>query len=278
MFRLRVFVMCSVSLLACTPSPTETGPSCTPANCGGCCNGTRCETGIANTACGSAGAACSSCASNLVCKVGHCAVPEVEQSQDSGVPPKRVFVTRTAYSGDLKSAGAAADGLAGADALCGIAAQSMSLGGTWRAWLSTTTVKAQDRIVGDGPWVDLHGDIVFNNKANFFTGPLRAIAFDERGDSTVIEFTSGDTQGVAVWSGTTSALAVTRAPLGAMEMLTCLDWTENDGAQRGGFGTSDNSNNGWTEFRAGVVPVGAASAADGAVQCNSEGHLICFEQ
>lgn len=272
-----VFIFVSLSLLACPGAPIDMGPSCTPASCGGCCNGDRCETGTSDAACGSSGVTCSSCAVDLTCNAGRCVAREVEP-QDSGVPPKRVFVTRTGYSGNLKSAGSAADGLAGADALCAIAAQSMSLGGTWRAWLSTTTVKAQDRIAGDGPWVDLKGNVVFNNKANFFTGPLRPIEFDERGATTVTHFTSGDTQGVAVWSGTTSSLTVTRAPFGAMETRTCLDWTDADGSQQGGFGTSDNSDNGWTEFHSGVVPEGAAGSGDGATQCNGSGHLLCFEQ
>lgn len=274
-FRLLVF---SWVFLSCRPAPIESEPRCTPQSCGGCCNGDRCESGTAAQSCGVSGVACVSCARDLMCSAGQCVERQVDDPKDAGAPPRRVFVTRTAYSGDLKSAGAAADGLAGADALCAIAAQSTSLGGTWRAWLSTTTVKAQDRIVGDGPWVDLKGNVVFNNKANFFTGPLRRIEYDERGDTTVVRFTTGETQGVTVWSGTTSNLTVTRASFGAMEMLTCLDWTTDDRLEMGGFGTSDNSDNGWTEFMTGFVPEGAVGHEEGAAQCNSKGHLLCFEE
>ncbi|MCP3974444.1 MAG: hypothetical protein GY720_08120, partial [bacterium] len=51
----------------------------------------------------------------------------------------RVFVTSTQQNGNL-------GGLAGGDAVCEARATANTLGGTWRAWLSTSTVDAKDRL------------------------------------------------------------------------------------------------------------------------------------
>ncbi|MDD5606391.1 MAG: hypothetical protein PHN37_00800 [Candidatus Pacebacteria bacterium] len=53
--------------------------------------------------------------------------------------PKRVFVTSNNYRGNL-------GGLSGADNICNQLANTAGLGGTWRAWVSTSTVDAKDRI------------------------------------------------------------------------------------------------------------------------------------
>src|SRR5262245_2730644 len=83
---------------------------------------------------------------------------------------KRIFVTSTPYTGDLKTNGAGMTGLHGADNLCGLAATAAGLGGTWTAWLSSSTVDAIDRINDVGPWylVD-RCTLVFNNKASIVT-------------------------------------------------------------------------------------------------------------
>src|SRR5688572_16359693 len=55
-------------------------------------------------------------------------------------PPgaKRIFITQATFQGSLASGG----GLTGGDAACSAAAQAASLGGSWTAWLSTSTVDA----------------------------------------------------------------------------------------------------------------------------------------
>ncbi len=72
---------------------------------------------------------------------------------------KRIFVTSTLYSGNL-------GGLSGADAKCLTAAQSVNLPGTWKAWLSSSTINAIDRIAEVGPW--------------YFVGVDPALATDRR--------------------------------------------------------------------------------------------------
>jgi hypothetical protein len=57
-------------------------------------------------------------------------------------------------------------GLAGADAHCQSLAAAVGAGGkTWRAYLSTNTVNAKDRI-GSGPWYNAKGQMIAQNVAD----------------------------------------------------------------------------------------------------------------
>jgi len=54
-------------------------------------------------------------------------------------------------------------GLQGADAHCTALAESAGIDGkTWRAYLSTSSVDARDRI-GDGPWYNVRGELIARN-------------------------------------------------------------------------------------------------------------------
>lgn len=71
------------------------------------------------------------------------------------VEPMTFFLTSS-----NPGAGADLGGLAGADAWCATLADSVGAGDrTWRAYLSTTTVNARDRI-GVGPWHNAAGVLV----------------------------------------------------------------------------------------------------------------------
>lgn len=77
------------------------------------------------------------------------------QAQDA----EMTFFISSAGSGD----GANLGGLDGADALCQRLAEAAgSTGKTWRAYLSTSTVNARDRI-GAGPWHNAKGVLVAAN-------------------------------------------------------------------------------------------------------------------
>ncbi len=66
------------------------------------------------------------------------------------------------FGGDLRYGGAES-GLEGADAICQESARRVCHGDkTWRAFLSTSTVDARDRI-GSGPWHDYMGSLVAEN-------------------------------------------------------------------------------------------------------------------
>jgi hypothetical protein len=84
-------------------------------------------------------------------------------------PPNIVFTTSTTQT-------AALGGLAGADAICAQRAVAGGLAGTYRAWLSTSTVNAIDRLGSASGWVRPDGKPVLNNvadisKNNFFYPP-----------------------------------------------------------------------------------------------------------
>ena len=161
---------------------------------------------------------------------------------------KRVFVTRTTYSGGL-------GGLAGADAKCMAAAAAGSLDGTYMAWLSSESVDAIDRIAGNGPWYDLADDLIFANHAALMTAPLVEIVVQEDGSSIV----TGEDQ--FVWTGT----QVGGLRDGSAADDFCVGWMS-------GSGNSSNS-----------ATIGYASLTDrqwterGMSACFNEARLYCLE-
>jgi hypothetical protein len=179
--------------------------------------------------------------------------------------PRRIFFTRTAYSGDLKTAGGGVDGLDGADRLCTIAAISTNLGGTWKAFISTTQVKAIDRIADVGPWVNLNGTVVFNNKVGMSVGPLQPFGYNERREPAGLYRQE-------LWTGTTRFLGVAQVPNRSPSVAaTCGDWTSNGGV--GAWGVTDALNVDWMQFIASDRGFGP-----GLMPCSDELHLLCFEQ
>lgn len=76
------------------------------------------------------------------------------------------------FGGDLRYKGAAT-GLEGADAICQEIARRVGFGHrTWRAYLSTSTVNAIDRI-GEGPWYDYLGVSVAESLSALLAGSNR---------------------------------------------------------------------------------------------------------
>ena len=91
---------------------------------------------------------------------------------------KRIFITTTSYSANL-------GGIAGADNKCALAAMAGNLGGAWKAWISDGATNAIDRFTDVGPWKDLKGVTIFNNKANLATSPLAPLRCRSRNSRTV---------------------------------------------------------------------------------------------
>jgi hypothetical protein len=149
-----------------------------------------------------------------------------------------VFITSNFYSGDLKTAGGGATGLEGADKLCQLHADAASLPGTFRAWLSSKTVDAIDRITGPGPWKNTHGEVVFGNRAQLQTHPLTSVGYDETGDGLY----------PLVWTGTDVGR---EAPpeYSSSTTSTCNDWTSASGATPGSvYGDSGQGSSGaWSK-------------------------------
>ena len=182
------------------------------------------------------------------------------------MPPgtKRVFVTSQRYSADLRSAGGRATGLESADAIFQTHADAVTLGGTFRAWLSTTATHAIDHITGAGPWYRMDGALAFANRATLGTAPAVPIMYDEmRGEPDPF---------YESWTGT--ALGGHVAPPGARSSVTCLEWTSTvDSNLVGGLvgvygdapGEPEGDGAAWTDYAVGY--------------CSPfQRHLYCFEE
>jgi hypothetical protein len=166
-------------------------------------------------------------------------VAGVENDTDGINETKRVFVTSLATNASF-------GGLVGADAICQSQANGAALGGTWRAWISTSTVDAKDRIV-DGEYQLLNGQIVANNKADLIDGSIdNAIDIDQNSTPVV---------GTQVWTGTNFG--------GTFSASSCTDWTDYVGGP-GTIGATMNTDASWT--------------AIGGAGCSSSFRLYCFEQ
>jgi len=170
-------------------------------------------------------------------------------STETGSGAKRVFITRQKYQGNLTAGG----GLAGGDAACSSAAQGAQLGGSWVAWLSTTTVDAINRVNDVGPWHDMRGTLVFADKVTLATSPAASLWYDETGAMLASD---------KIWTGTGYGGTYIAALSGT---APCGEWTStamSDQAKVGQVGRSD----------------GAAWTAQSNTTCDQQAHLICFEQ
>ncbi len=161
---------------------------------------------------------------------------------NSGLVYKRAFVTSTAYNGNL-------GGLSGADAKCQARADAASLGGTWRAILSTGTIDAIDRV--GYKWdvlINMQGGIIAiwpraaatvaaNGQSDLWNDALlRPIKYDEFGSSQV-------GQG-AVWTGTISYFDSASAG-GTSSSQHCLSWTSQSSGGEGMSGTAGGTGPQW---------------------------------
>lgn len=180
-----------------------------------------------------------------------------EGTTGSPLVDRRVFVTSVAYHGDLKTLGGAGSGIEGADSLCNSLAQAAGLGGTWVAWVSTSTVDAISRLAADGRWTLIDGATeVFPSRGDVQFGPLHAIDTAEDGEvvsdlGDVVVWTNTDRFGKNVTAGQANA---------------CDDWSGQVGTADVGVVVDPQAAMGlsWTD-------TGQPRA------CGSEFRLYCFE-
>jgi len=175
-------------------------------------------------------------------------------------------------------------GLTGADAFCKTLATavSASLGAkTWRAYLSTATVNAKDRI-GTGPWMNAAGVVIANDLTSLHdqlatTAALNAtwpigstsIALDENGNEVP---TNPLVHDILTGSNTDGTL---------MAGQTCNDWTSasmNDTAE---VGHSNRTGGGrppsWNAAHTvGCAPSTADFQAGTVSSGGGRGSLYCF--
>ena len=144
--------------------------------------------------------------------------------------PSRVFVTSTTYMGG------AFGGLSGADSICNQRASAGSLGGTYTAWLSTSTTDAADRVYHnpDG-YITTNGDMVANSWEDLINALnvalLHTINYDEFGM---------DVGTVQPWTGTDEN--------GQATGQTCNNWTDSTSSNYGTAGLTNDVNELWTNY------------------------------
>jgi hypothetical protein len=165
---------------------------------------------------------------------------------------KRVFVTSTQQNGNL-------GGLTGADGICQTRANAASLGGTWRAWLSTPSVNANTRIT-NAEYRRIDGiTVIATSLADLTDGTLNAsIQVTEMG----VTLTGPND----VFTGTLSN--GTLSPDSGGYNYHCTSWTSNQfaGGVAAHRGSPSSVNSWWTL----VTP--------GLIYCNANARLYCFEQ
>ena len=184
-------------------------------------------------------AACpTSCTLSTECAVGHGC------SDGVCVPAKRIFVTSTTYTGNL-------GGAAGADALCQGRADSVSLGGTWRAWISTITSSAATRLTHfAGPYVQVNRTKIADSWADLTDGSLDlGITVSESGQAFAVQSTR-------YWTGSSTS--------GNATLATCMGFTNATSGFNGDTGLVGFTTSAWT-----------SSGADG---CSASWRLVCIEQ
>lgn len=164
----------------------------------------------------------------------------------STVEHKTIFVTSNMMYGNQVS-----------DLHCEALALQQGLQGTYVGWFSTMgagPINAIDKIKSDGPWFDVKGHEIFQNKSQLRLYPLLWIQIDEQGHEV------GPTE--ISWTGT--RLGGTLASEFFCQNFVFIPWGSKDPSQFGMVGLVGSKDQRWTE--APVVP------------CTQQAHMICLEQ
>ena len=168
-------------------------------------------------------------------------------------------------------------GLSGADAHCQALAESAGMGGkTWRAYLSTSSVDARDRI-GDGPWYNVRGEMIAGNVGELHgDNDLTAeTAIDENGDTpdylVMVDGQAqraGDSLAHDILTGTNED--------GTANEATCDDWTNGTADSTAMLGHADRMgrNPGLNSWNA--IHASAGCDMPSLVQTGGAGLLYCF--
>lgn len=171
-------------------------------------------------------------------------VPPTETPVPTPTPDvKRVFATSGKTNGGL-------GGLTGADAYCQSAADSASLGGTWKAWISSSSVGASSRLSHHtGPYRLVNGITIANNWDDLVDGSLLS--------SINVSETGGSVSG--------NAWTTTNISGGAIGSAHCASWTNGTSSGNGRYGSVSSISSTWTN----------STSNNG---CHLTNSLYCFEQ
>ncbi len=216
--------------------PNTTSAFCASGACGvatcatgfGNCDGvasTGCETNtnIDDNNCGGCGIICGA---DEVCGAGICTTDRI------------VFVTSTVVTANI-------GGLAGADARCQTLADAEGIGGTFRAWLSSSSVSAASRLShSTGRYVLVDGTVVADNWTDLTDGSVdNFINLTESGGAPppADPIILGEP---TVWTGSTPSGGI------AGSGDQCVDWTVASGSGHAMTeGRVDRTDTAWTQSR-----------------------------
>mgnify|MGYP003393245104 CR=1 FL=1 len=177
-----------------------------------------------------------------------------------GATNKRVFVSSQKFNGIL-------GGLTGADNKCQVLATTAKLGGTWKAWLSDSSVSVSSRLTqSTAPYVRLDGKIVANNWTDLTDWQLQnAIEIDEMGRKTSegVQKSTKTVSSPGAWTGSNAS--------GNIKTPNCNNWTSRSTKVEGIGGDISQVFFGWTDA---WITGGNPSFA----KCSDSHHLYCFEQ
>lgn len=142
------------------------------------------------------------------------------------------------FGGDLRYGGAT-DGLTGADNICQEIANRVCHGHkTWKAYLSTSTVNAKDRIAGTGPWYDYAGNLVADDVEGLLGEDARPAGgccddgiFDETG---VFHDGETDVNNDGIKDDDHDTMTATASD-GTYDGFSCDDWTSTTATPEGGL-------------------------------------------
>lgn len=160
-------------------------------------------------------------------------------------------------------------GLEGADAHCQSLADAAGLAPrTWRAFLSTSTEDARDRI-GEGPWRNAAGDVVAENLDGLLAdGIASEQMLDELGDPAAKSSPPGREHDILTGSDEFGL---------RLENRTCLDWTSDSPDERVVVGHHDWGqlpNDDWVQHWLRVHP--ATCDAEGMARQFGTARTYCF--
>ena len=134
------------------------------------------------------------------------------------IPEKKlIFVSDTQRTGNL-------GGLAGADAICQAEAERYDLDGTYKAWLSSSTVAAKDRVT-QWPYGYRNAD-----------DDVIAISWEDLVDGQLSTELNAFADGTPVPSGTAATWTAT-SESGGYATPSCSDWTSTSGQGTVGLNT-----------------------------------------
>ena len=170
-------------------------------------------------------------------------------------------------------------GLAGADGTCQALAEEVGAGDrTWRAYLSTSTVDARDRI-GEGPWVNANGTLVATD--------LEDLHSLSGADGTPFVDLFVDHEGSRIngqWAGSPGPnqhdTLTGSTPNGTRLAATCNDWTSSSatpGPQVGhsdGLGPGMNPNGNFGSWNSSHAPQGCSQQQ--LIAVGGAGRFYCF--